>query len=206
MITFRDSSALLFIKSRIEKRATECGEYRERGECSLGFRGISLRIPGNVIILRFPEMLNKIPGNVQEGSGECSVRFRGMFEKIPGNVPEISGECLRRFPEMFEKVPGNLTLDLFCEFFYFLSNPAIKLRQKKRIFPTLLLTTYNQSPTFKYCFSFTFFFSVFFPLSRKECNYCAQVQGYQKTLNNSQLRGLKNTQHRVRTISLKLEN
>ena len=116
MITFRDSSALLFINSRIEERATECGEYRERGECSLGFRGISLRIPGNVIILRFPEMLKKIPGNVQEGSGECSVRFRGMFEKIPGNVQEISGECLRRFPEMFEKVPGNLTLDLFCEF------------------------------------------------------------------------------------------
>ena len=38
-------------------------------------------------------MLQKIPGNVREDSGECSRGSRGMFEKIPGNVPEDSGEC-----------------------------------------------------------------------------------------------------------------
>ena len=37
-------------------------------------------------------MLNKIPGNVPEDSGERSERFRGMFSKIPGNVPEDSRE------------------------------------------------------------------------------------------------------------------
>ena len=51
-----------------------------------------------------------------------------------------------------------------------------------------------------------FFLSLFFLLSRKECNYCVQVQGYQKILNNPQLRGLKNAPHRVGTINLKLEN
>ena len=149
-------------------------------------------MPVNVIILRFREILKKTPGNVRKDSGECSRKFRGMLEKIPGNVREGSGESNFRF--------------VLWILAYFLSNPAIKLRQNKRIFPTLLLTTYNQSPTFKYCFSSTFFLSLFFLLSRKECNYCAQVQGYQKTLNNSQLRGLKNTQNRVGAISLKLEN
>ena len=50
-------------------------EYGGRGECSLGFRGISKRIPGHAIILT----------------------FRGMFQRIPGNVPEDSGECFKRF-------------------------------------------------------------------------------------------------------------
>ena len=155
-------------------------------------RRMFIRIPGNLFEDSGECYYLKIPGNVVEDSGECSRKFRGMLEKIPGNVREGSGESNFRF--------------ILWILANFLSNPAIKLRQKKRIIPTLLLTTYNQSPTFKYCFSFTFFLSVFFPLSRKECNYCAQVQGYQETLNNSQLRGLKNTQHRVRTISLKLEN
>ena len=44
------------------------------------------RIPGNVVILLFRGMFEKIPGNVQEDSGECSRRLRGMIEKIPGNV------------------------------------------------------------------------------------------------------------------------
>ena len=70
----------------------------------------------------FCRMLKKIPGNVQEHSGECLKRFRGMLVKIPGNVQEDSGECLkilrnvrkdsgecsRRFREMFKKVPGNV--------------------------------------------------------------------------------------------------
>ena len=38
-----------------------------------------------------------------------------MFEKIPGNVQEDSGECFTRFRGMFEKIPGDLNLDLFCE-------------------------------------------------------------------------------------------
>ena len=73
----------LFIKPGIQKRGTECGE---RGECSIEFRGISLRIPGNVIILKFRGMFQKIPGNVEQDSGECARRFRGMFKRIPGNV------------------------------------------------------------------------------------------------------------------------
>ena len=38
-----------------------------------------------------------------------------MFEKIPGNVQKDSGECSKRFRVMFKKIPGNLNLDLFCE-------------------------------------------------------------------------------------------
>ena len=79
----------LFIKPGIQERGMEYGECRERGECSLGFRGM----------LFF------------EHSGECSRRFRGMFKKIPRNVQKESGECLRRFREMFEKVPGNVQND-----------------------------------------------------------------------------------------------
>ena len=115
-----------------------------------------------------------------------------MFQKIPGNVRKDSRESKFRF------VLWNLA--------YFLSNSAIKLRKNKGIFSALLITTYNYSPVLKYCFSSTFFFLHFFLLSRKWCNYCAQVQGYQKTLNNPQLRGLKNMLHRVGTINLKLEN
>ena len=98
----------LFIKPGIQERGTECGE---RGECSLGFQGISQRILGNVIILTFRGMLKKIPGNVEEDSGECSKRFRGMFQKIPGDVEEDSWECLKRFPGTFEKIPGNVRRD-----------------------------------------------------------------------------------------------
>ena len=54
-----------------------------------GMRGML----GNGIILTFRGMFQKIPGNVQKDSGECSKRFRGMFNKIPGNVQEDSGEC-----------------------------------------------------------------------------------------------------------------
>ena len=115
-----------------------------------------------------------------------------MFKKIPGSAQE-------GFPESkFRFILRNLA--------YFLSNSANKMRKNKGIFSALLIATYNLSPTLKYCFSSTFFLSLFFLLSRKGCNYCAQVQGYQKTLNNPQLRGLKNTLHRVGTINLKLEN
>ena len=56
------------------------------------------RIPGN--LLRFPGMLKKILGNVQEDSGE-------MFQKIPENVQRDSGKCLRRSRGMLQKIPGN---------------------------------------------------------------------------------------------------
>ena len=36
-------------------------------------------------------MFKKIPGNVQEDSGECSRGSRGMFKKIPGNVRKDPG-------------------------------------------------------------------------------------------------------------------
>ena len=84
----------LFIKPGIQERGTEC---EERGECSLGFRGILQRIPGNVIILTFRGMFKRIPGNVLEDTEECFRRFRGIFERIPGNVQEDSEECSRRF-------------------------------------------------------------------------------------------------------------
>ena len=63
-------------------------------------------------------MLKKIPGNVQEDSGECSKIFRGMFKKISGNVQEGSGECSGRLRGMLKKISGNLNLDLFCEILF----------------------------------------------------------------------------------------
>ena len=72
-----------------------------------GMRGIFTRIPRNVLFLAFRRMLGKIPGNVQEDSGECSRRFPRMLEKIPGNVQEDSGECSRRFRGMFQEIPEN---------------------------------------------------------------------------------------------------
>ena len=96
-------------------------------------------------------MLEKIPGNVQKDSGECSRRFRGMFEKIPGNIQKDSGECSKRFRGMLEKIPGNVRKDsgeskfrfILRNLAYSLSNSAIKWRQNKGIFSMLLLTTYN---------------------------------------------------------------
>ena len=60
-----------------------CGERRE---CLPGFRGISWRIPGNVIVLTFQVVLSK-------NSGECSRTFREMLKNILGNVQEHFGEC-----------------------------------------------------------------------------------------------------------------
>ena len=59
------------LKPGIQERGAECGECRERGECPLEFRGISKEILGNVLILAFRGMLEKIPGNVPKDSGEC---------------------------------------------------------------------------------------------------------------------------------------
>ena len=100
-------SCWLFIKPGMQERGTECGECRERRECSLEFRGISWRISGNVLILAFRGMLEKLPGNVRGDSGKCSRRFRGMSKKIPGNAIKNSGVCSRRLRGMFGKIPGN---------------------------------------------------------------------------------------------------
>ena len=91
------SSRRLFIKPGIQERGTECRECGEHGKCSVGFRGISQRIPGNVIILTFRGMLKKIPGNVEEDSGEYSKRFRRKLVKIPRNVDKDSRECSKRY-------------------------------------------------------------------------------------------------------------
>ena len=142
-------------------------------------------------------MLKKIPGNVQKDSGEFSRRFRGMFKKNPGNVRKDSGEYSKKFRGMFEKIPGNLNLDSFCEilliFYHTLQLNCVKT---KEYFLCYYLLITNLSPMLKYCLSSTFLLSLLFLLSMKGCNYCAQVQRYQKTLNNPQFRGLKNTQIR----------
>ena len=76
----KPSCRRLFIKPGIQERGTECGKCGERWECSLGFRGISQRIPGNV----------------RKDSGEYSKRFWGILVKIPGNVGKDSRECSKR--------------------------------------------------------------------------------------------------------------
>ena len=114
-------------------------------------------VPGNVqedsgeCSIRFWGVFKKIQRNVQEDSGECSKRFREMCKKIPGNVRKNFGECLRRFWGMLEKIPENAGEDsgesnfrfILWNLVYFSSNFAINLRQKKRMFSTLLLTAYN---------------------------------------------------------------
>ena len=109
----------LFLKPGMQERGTECGECGESGECLLGFRGISKRIPGNVIILTFPGMFKKIPRNVRRDSGECSRRFRGMFERIPG---------------MFKKIPGNTQEDYGESKFIFYQILQLECRKRKEYF------------------------------------------------------------------------
>ena len=101
----------LFIKPGKQERGTERRECGKRGECSLGFRGISYSVSRNVTILIFWGMFQRIPGNVEEDSGECSRGFWRMFYKIPGNVRNDPGECSKRFHGMFEEIPGNVWRD-----------------------------------------------------------------------------------------------
>ena len=94
------SSRRLFIKPGIQERGTECGECREcgeRGECSLGFRGISQRIPGNVIILTFRGMFEKIPGNVSKDSRECWQRFSRMLKKIEHFIMQLNENRIKGY-------------------------------------------------------------------------------------------------------------
>ena len=95
----------------IQERGTECGECGEREESSLGFQETSQKIPGNVIILTFRGMFQRIPGNIEQHSGECSRRFWGMFQRISENVEEDSGGCSRGFRGIFHKIAGNFRKD-----------------------------------------------------------------------------------------------
>ena len=62
---------------------------------------ISQRIAGSFFVLTFSRMFLKIPGNVQEDSGEYSKKFQGIFEKsllksllkILGNIQQDFVEC-----------------------------------------------------------------------------------------------------------------
>ena len=76
-----------------------------------GTRVMFTKIPGNVLILAFRGMVEKILGNVREDSGECSRRFRGMFQVIPGSVIKDSKNCSREFLGMFKKIPRNVQED-----------------------------------------------------------------------------------------------
>ena len=69
-----------------------------------------------------------------------------MFEKIPGNVQKDSGECSKRFRVMFKKIPGNLNLDLFCEILLiFQQILQLNCDKQRNVFyaTTYCLSTYN---------------------------------------------------------------
>ena len=74
------------IKSGIQEPGTECRGCREGGKCSLRFLENTLRISGNVIILTFRGMVEKISRDVWENYGEFSCRFQGMFKWITRDV------------------------------------------------------------------------------------------------------------------------
>ena len=86
-----------------EQEHKECGERKKRGECSLRFRRISQRIPGNISKNSVKYYHFKVPLNVQKDSGNQSRRFQAMLLKITGNPIKDSGECLRGFRKMFGK-------------------------------------------------------------------------------------------------------
>ena len=58
-----------------------------------GMRGMSTRIPGNLLEDSGERSRFGIPGNVREDSGECSKRFRGMFERFRGMFRKILGNA-----------------------------------------------------------------------------------------------------------------
>ena len=56
-----------------------------------GTQGIFTRVPGNVLILAYRGMFEKISGSAIKDFGEYLKRFRGMLLKIPKNAREDSG-------------------------------------------------------------------------------------------------------------------
>ena len=145
--------------------------------------------------LQYQNNRNGERGNVCQDSREC------CHFNIPPNAEEDSGECLKRFREMFKNILEDVWED------------------SRECWRKFYATTYKSFPKFKYCFSSTFFASVayfllpflfrFYFLSlfmlEKRWNSCAPGQGYQKTLNNSQLKGLKHTLDRAGAINLILQ-
>ena len=59
-----------------------------------GLRGMFTKIPGTP--LEDSENV-EVEENVEEDFGECSTRLQRMLTKIPGNVQQDSGEFLRRY-------------------------------------------------------------------------------------------------------------
>ena len=105
------SSEGLFIKPGIQERGTKCGECGECGERGEWIPGKLLGDSGEYYYFNIPGMFQRIPGNAEKDSGECSKGFRGIFQKIPGNVQRDFGECSRRFRGMFKRIPGNAQED-----------------------------------------------------------------------------------------------
>lgn len=60
-------------------------------------------------------MLEKILGNVQEGSRECSKRFGEIFQKKSRNAQKDSVKFLKRFQRKFLKNPGKCSKDFAGE-------------------------------------------------------------------------------------------
>ena len=109
---------------------------------------------------------------------------------------------------MFKKIRGNLNLDLFCEillnFDQVLRLNCVKTKKYfLRYYLLLIANLLGLNTVFLPPLSFLFFFSC---RGKGSVSGNTQVQGHKKTLNNPQLRGLKNMLHRVGTINLKLEN
>ena len=180
-------------------------KYRN-GERNARNVGIFTRIPGNLLEdsgkcwRRFWGMLKKIPGNGPEDSWECSRRFRKMFKRTPGNVqedsgkcPKKSGKCSRGFWGMSKKISGNAQEDFGKSKFRFIFYQILQLNCEKTKeyflrYYLLRITNLLRLNTVFFC---SFFYPLFFLLSKKGCNYCAQVQGYQKNSKKSSIKGFK---------------
>ena len=91
----------MFLKyQKIDNRSWAIYKTRNT-ETGNAMRGMSTRIPGNLLEDSGKCSHFSIPGNAREDSG-------GMLLKIPGNVPKDSEECSRRFRGMLLKIPDNV--------------------------------------------------------------------------------------------------
>ena len=104
---------MLFIKTRIQERRTDCGE------------------PGEWRNVIFREILQNILGILLKHVGECCQAFRGMSSNISGSVLKQFGECCQTFEGMSPNIPANVarysgecpqTFDLFCFYNVLLNN------------------------------------------------------------------------------------
>ena len=117
--------------------------------------------------IRFRGILEKIPRDIQEDSGESSRRFSVLLLNLLGNVIKDSRECSRGFPGMFEKFPGNLNFDLFLEILLVFQQSLLlncyKTMEKKHLLGDsskenlFSTTTHNYSSQLNFYFSQLFF-------------------------------------------------